>query len=67
MIFAGLVMDQLLVAVLPAMKHLFWMEINASVIITIFLILLILRKITKWLAKNAITHGSILFKYLIKL
>ena len=53
MIFAGLVMDQLLVTALPAMKHLFWMEINASVIITIFLILLILRKITKWLAKNA--------------
>ena len=67
MISAELVMDQLLVTVLPAMKHLFWMETHVNVMITIFLTLLIECIITKSIAKHAITHGSIFFKYVIKL
>ena len=54
MISAKLVMAQFQATVLHAMKHLFWMKTNASVMKTNILILLTQRIVTKALAKNVL-------------
>ena len=58
-----LVMVRLQVIVLLAMKHLFWMETNASVMILIILILLTQRIVTKELAKNVLIIMEIVRDY----
>ena len=54
MISVGLAMARLQLIVLLALKHLFWMETNASVMILIILILMTQRIVAKALAKNVL-------------
>ena len=56
-------MAQLQVTVLLAIKPLFWMETNASVMMLIILILLIQPIVTKGFAKNALITMEIARDY----